>query len=172
VTRSASPRRGTILAPSWGGALVALIGPALFAGCRAPATVSPAVVTSEPSSTTSTASDDVSLEPLKARAAEAYRMHLIVWFSARFHIRGKVPYERLKLLNARAVVSFDADRRVTGFTIGSTSGEPMFDETVEATLSQMQADAAQLPEPPPMWPDLLRSPLPVSFACTVRKFCE
>jgi hypothetical protein len=111
-------------------------------------------------------------DPLKARAADAYRAQLMRWFMEHFHIRGKLPFDQLKSLHSATTVTITADRKVGGFTVDRPSGDPTFDGEVRSTLSQIQSSGVELPAPPPMYPDILRSTLPVNFACTVQKNCE
>ena len=118
------------------------------------------------------AANGTETDPLKARAVDQYRAQLMSWFLAHFHIRGKVPFETLKTLHASTTVSVTADRKVGGFTVDHASGNATFDDEVQATLRQIQSSGVELPAPPPMYPDILRSTLPVNFACTVQKYCE
>jgi outer membrane biosynthesis protein TonB len=111
-------------------------------------------------------------DPLKARAADMYRAQLASWFANQFHIRGKVPFDKLKTLRSGAVVNITPDRRVGGFSITRPSGDPTFDAEVQATLGRIQGSGAELPAPPPMYPDMLRQSLPVGFSCTIRAACE
>lgn len=122
---------------------------------------------SEQGSATGTETD-----PLKARAADMYRAQLMAWFMARFDIRGKVPFDRLKKLHAKAIVTVTADRKVGGFSIVNASGDTTFDDEVRATLGGIQSSGVELPAPPTMYPDMLSTSLPVGFACTVQKSCE
>lgn len=111
-------------------------------------------------------------DPLKARAADMYRAQLMAWFAARFSIRGKIPFEKLKTLHASTTVSITSDRRVGSFSVTRPSGDPTFDGEVQATLSRIQGSGAELPAPPPMYPDMLGQSLPVGFSCTIQKLCE
>jgi hypothetical protein len=111
-------------------------------------------------------------DPLKARAADMYRAQLASWFANQFHIRGKIPFDKLKALRSGAVVNITPDRRVGGFSITRPSGDPTFDAEVQATLARIQVSGAELPAPPPMYPDMLRSSLPIGFSCTIQKACE
>jgi hypothetical protein len=111
-------------------------------------------------------------DPLKARAADAYRAQLMRWFMEHFHIRGKLPFDQLKTLHSMTTVTITADRKVGGFTVDRRSGDPTFDDEVQSTLSQIQSSGVELPAPPPMYPDILHSTLPVNFACTMQKNCE
>lgn len=111
-------------------------------------------------------------DPLKGRAADMYRAQLASWFVSRFNIKGKIPFDKLKTLHASAVVTVTPDRRVSSFTIVSPSGDSTFDSEVRATLSSIQSSGAELPAPPPNYPDMLGKSLPVGFQCTVQKFCE
>lgn len=118
------------------------------------------------------AANGTETDPLKARAADMYRAELQAWFAQRFDIRGKIPFDTLKKLRAAARVSVGPDRKVTSFTIGRPSGDPTFDAAVESTLSRIQSTGVELPAPPPMYPDILGSSLPVGFQCTLQSNCE
>jgi hypothetical protein len=111
-------------------------------------------------------------DPLKARAVSMYRAQLASWFLARFNIRGKIPFEKLKTLHATAVVQVTSDRKVGGFTLTGPSGDPMFDGEVSITLRGIESSGAVLPPPPPLYPDVLGQTLPVSFQCTIQSQCE
>ena len=118
------------------------------------------------------AANGTETDPLKARAADMYRAQLAAWFMARFEIRGKVPYERLKTLHATAVVTVTEDRKVGSFSVVRPSGDPTFDAEVQATLSRAQSSAAELPAPPPMYPEMLGRTQSFRFQCSVQKLCE
>ncbi len=111
-------------------------------------------------------------DPLKARAADMYRAQLAEWFAAHFHIQGKIPFDTLKGLHATASIAVAPDRTVGGFTIDRPSGDSTFDSEVRSTLSQIQSSHVELPAPPPMYPDILKTTLAVGFECTLRKRCE
>jgi hypothetical protein len=117
------------------------------------------------------AANGTETDPLRARAADMYRAQLVGWFAARFQIRGKLPFETLKTLHASTVVTI-TDRHVVGFSVTKPSGDPTFDAEVQATLSRIQSGGAELPAPPPMYPELLGQSLPVGFACNIQKACE
>jgi hypothetical protein len=118
------------------------------------------------------AANGTETDPLKGRAADMYRAQLASWFAARFQIRGKVPFDKLKTLHASAVVTVTPDRKVGSFSVVRPSGDPTFDAEVQATLARIQGSGAELPAPPPMYPDMLGSSLPVGFQCTVQRMCE
>lgn len=118
------------------------------------------------------AANGTETDPLKARAADMYRAQLASWFASRFAIKGKLPFDQLKKLHANAVVTVTADRKVGSFTVVKPSGDPTFDAEVQATLSRIQSGGAELPAPPPMYPDMLGQSLPVGFQCNVEKYCE
>lgn len=118
------------------------------------------------------AANGTETDPLRARAADMYRAQLQAWFASHFQIRGKIPFDTLKGLHAGATVSVTSDRKVGGFTVDRPSGDSTFDSEVRSTLEQLQSSGVELPAPPPMYPDILRSSLPVGFACTVRRICE
>jgi hypothetical protein len=118
------------------------------------------------------AANGTETDPFKAKAADLYRAELLAWFQSRFHIRGKIPFDELRKLHAHVVVSITPDRTVGSFTVDHPSGDATFDGEVTATLSQIQASGVELPAPPPNYPDMLRSTLPVGFQCTERAHCE
>jgi hypothetical protein len=118
------------------------------------------------------AANGTETDPLKGRAADMYRAQLASWFAARFNIRGKIPFDKLKTLHAAAVVTVTGDRKVGSFSVVKPSGDPTFDAEVQATLSRIQGSGAELPAPPPMYPDMLGQSLPVGFQCTLQKICE
>jgi hypothetical protein len=118
------------------------------------------------------AANGTETDPLKARAADMYRAQLASWFAARFQIKGKVPFDKLKTLHASAVVSVTADRKVGSFSVVRPSGDSTFDAEVQATLARVQSSGAELPAPPPMYPEMLGQSLPVGFQCTVQRLCE
>jgi hypothetical protein len=118
------------------------------------------------------AANGTETDPLKARAADLYRASLAAWFAAHFQVRGKVPYDRLKTLHASAVVTVTGDRKMGSFSIVRPSGDSTFDAEVEATLARIQSSGAELPAPPPMYPDMLGQSLPVGFQCTLKTLCE
>lgn len=109
-------------------------------------------------------------DPLKARAVNLYRAQLSAFFIARFVIRGKIPFDKLKTLRGTVVVSVGADRSVTGFSIASASGDAIFDAEMKSAVQGRVG--AVLPPPPPMYPDILGTSFPVGFSCTVQAQCE
>jgi len=118
------------------------------------------------------AANGTETDPLKARAADMYRGQLASWFAGHFQIRGKIPFDKLKTLHAAAVVTVTGDRKVGSFSVVRPSGDPTFDAEVQATLARIQSSGAELPAPPPMYPDMLGQSLPVGFQCSLQKFCE
>ena len=118
------------------------------------------------------AANGTETDPLKARAADMYRAQLASWFAAHFQIRGKVPFDKLKTLHAAAVVTVTGGRKVGSFSVVRPSGDPTFDAEVQATLARIQSSGAELPAPPPMYPDMLGQSLPVGFQCSLQKLCE
>jgi hypothetical protein len=111
-------------------------------------------------------------DPLKAHAVSLYRSKLDEWFSAHFPIRGKVPFETLKGLRAKVVVQITGERTVGGYSITSPSGNATFDETLRSSLGSIQSSGAELPPPPPLYPDILQQSISLSFSCTTRSRCE
>jgi hypothetical protein len=118
------------------------------------------------------AANGTETDPLKARAADMYRAQLASWFASHFNIRGKVPFDELKKLHASATVTVTGDRKVGSFSVGRPSGNAAFDAEVRSTLQRIQGSGAELPAPPPMYPDMLGQSLPVGFQCTVQRLCE
>jgi hypothetical protein len=118
------------------------------------------------------AANGTETDPLKAHAADMYRAQLASWFAAHFAIRGKIPFDKLRTLHASAVVTVTGDRKVGSFTVVKPSGDATFDAEVQATLARIQGGGAELPAPPPMYPEMLGQSLPVGFQCTVEKLCE
>lgn len=95
-------------------------------------------------------------DPLKARAVDLYRQKILAWFNARFRPPAdQLPCEVLKDLSAGVAVQVGGSRNVSGFSITSPSGNPVFDRKVHSTLSSLVGQ--QLPPPPPMYPDILES---------------
>lgn len=111
-------------------------------------------------------------DPLKAHAVSLYRSQLDSWFSSRFRIRGQIPFETLKTLRARVTVNVSSNRTVESFQIVSSSGDETFDSKLRASLDAIQSSGAELPPPPPMYPDILGQSLSLSFSCTNRRLCE
>jgi hypothetical protein len=111
-------------------------------------------------------------DPLKAHAVSLYRSQLDRWFSSKFAIRGKIPFETLKTLKATVVVQIGPERTVTNFTLTKPSGNTVFDEALRSTMASIVASGAELPPPPPMYPDVLGSSQAFSFHCTNRSSCE
>jgi hypothetical protein len=111
------------------------------------------------------------IDPLKARDAASYRSQLDNWFSARFHIRGKLPFDRLEKLAASVVVSV-SERHVVSFSLAAPSGDPVFDGQLRADLNAIQSSGVELPAPPPTHPELLGTTVSLRFACSIRAYCE
>jgi hypothetical protein len=130
----------------------------------------PAAATTPGSALGSDAGTEV--DPLKARIVASYRAQLDAWFSARFHIRGKLPFGQLEKLAASVVVEVSDARRVVGFSIASPSGDPIFDGQLRADLAAIQASGVELPAPPPAHPELLERSVHLRFACAIRAACE
>jgi outer membrane biosynthesis protein TonB len=118
------------------------------------------------------AANGTEADPLKARAADMYKAQLAAWFVSHFNIRGKIPFDKLKTLRSVALVTVTPDRKVGSFSVVKPSGDPTFDAEVEATLTHIQSSGAELPAPPPMYPEMLAKSQSFSFQCTVQKLCE
>lgn len=96
-------------------------------------------------------------DPLKAFAVSQYRMKIIGWFASRFKAPDGVPCEELASLRASVAANIGASRQVAGYSITSPSGNATFDAKVRATMDSIVAGGAQLPPPPPNYPDILES---------------
>ena len=111
-------------------------------------------------------------DPLKAHAVSLYRSVLDHWFSSKFAIRGKIPFETLKTLKATVVVQIGPERTVTSFNMTKPSGNATFDDQLRSTMASIVSSGAELPPPPPLYPDVLGSSQAFSFHCTNRSSCE
>ena len=100
-------------------------------------------------------------DPLKARAVSQYKAKLTAWFNARFS-PPELPCEELNKLSASVSVSVGGDRSVGGFTVGRASGNADFDARVQSTMQG--AVGAELPPPPPLYPDILGTSLNIRLA--------
>ena len=109
-------------------------------------------------------------DPLKARAVDRYRMQLAAFLKERFNIRGKIPFSELKLLHAAVSVTVGEGRTVASFTITHPSGNATFDAEVRDAVQGRVG--AILPAPPPLYPDILGTTIPVGFSCTIESQCE
>jgi outer membrane biosynthesis protein TonB len=118
------------------------------------------------------AANGTETDPLKARAADMYREQLIAWFAERFQIQGKIPFDDLKKLRANVQFTVTADRKVGNFSILKASGDPIFDGEVRATMTRIQSTGAELPAPPPMYPDMLGQSRTINFQCNIRSRCQ
>lgn len=117
--------------------------------------------------------DGTETDPLKAHAVSLYKARLDGWFSSRFtSVRGRIPFDELAKLRADVRVTVADDRTVAGFAIVKPSGNATFDDALRATLAGLQSSHAELPPPPPLYPDILGQTLRLSFACTNRSLCE
>jgi hypothetical protein len=111
-------------------------------------------------------------DPLAAQQAGMYRGQLDGFFSSRFMIRGKIPFEQLQKLRATVVVDVNEARQVTGFHIARASGDATFDAEVSQTLAALKARGAEVPAPPESRPELLGPHVTLAFQCTARSRCE
>jgi len=111
-------------------------------------------------------------DPLKAHATDLYKAQLTGWFKSRFSIRGKIPFDVLKDLRAGVRVNIGEDRTVTGFTIVEPSGNATFDAELNSALAAIVSSGADVPAPPPMYPDVLSKSQRIDFRCTIRSECE
>jgi outer membrane biosynthesis protein TonB len=111
-------------------------------------------------------------DPAKAHAIDQYKAQLNAWFSARFNIKGKVPWETLKNLKAIVVIDITPDRKVGGYDVVKGSGNDAFDDQLYRDLAKVQVGGAVLPPPPENYPDILGTKQRLSFQCTVQAACE
>jgi hypothetical protein len=111
-------------------------------------------------------------DPLKARAVDMYKAQLVAWFGARFHIAGKIPFDKLKALHSTTSVTVTGDRKVGSFSVVKPSGDSTFDSEVQATLARIQSDGVELPAPPQLYPEMLDKPLRIDFHCNNPKTCQ
>jgi hypothetical protein len=118
------------------------------------------------------AANGTETDPLKGRAMDMYKAQLGAWFQSRFHIRGKIPFDTLKTLRASVVITVTPDRRLAGFSITKPAGDGTFDSEVRDTLTTIQSSGAELPAPPPMYPEFLSRSTAFEFKCTIRAQCE
>lgn len=111
-------------------------------------------------------------DPLKAHAIDQYKAQIDAWFSARFNIRGKIPFDKLKTLRATVVVDVTPDRKVGGYDVVKGSGDDTFDDQLYRDMAKVQVSGAVLPPPPENYPDILGTKLRLVFQCTVKAACE
>jgi len=102
-------------------------------------------------------------DPLKARAVSQYAAKIVAWFNARFKSpsSAEIPCEELTKLKASVTVNIGADRAVTGFSVRHPSGNALFDTRVDSTMQGTVG--AELPPPPPLYPDILSSSESITF---------
>lgn len=111
-------------------------------------------------------------DPAKAHAIDQYKAQLNAWFSARFNIKGKVPWETLKTLKAIVVIDITPDRKVGGYDVVKGSGNEAFDDQLYRDLAKVQVSGAVLPPPPENYSDILGTKQRLSFQCTIQAACE
>jgi hypothetical protein len=100
-------------------------------------------------------------DPLKARAVSQYQAKIRAWFNARFS-QPEIPCEELKQLSAGISASVSGERTVAGFSITRPSGNATFDARVQSTMQGTMGQ--ELPPPPPLYPDILGSVIPLRFS--------
>ena len=101
-----------------------------------------------------------------------YRSELVTWFMSRFEIRGKIPFQTLKRLQAHVTVTVTPERMIGSYDFETSSGNAIFDAEVRAALDRIEVSGAAIPAPPPLYPHALGSSLSIRFACTVQSQCE
>ncbi len=120
-----------------------------------------AAPTAEGEGTADGVKEGTEADPLKARALSGYQAKIRAWFNARFS-QPEIPCEELKKLSASVAASVSGDRTVAGFNVTRPSGNAAFDAKVQST---MQGTIGQeLPPPPPLYPDILGSVVPLRFS--------
>ncbi len=103
-------------------------------------------------------------DPLKAFAVSQYRMKISAWFNSRFkRPTAEIPCEELKKLRASVRANVGPERTVTGFSLAKASGNEIFDGRVKSTLDGIVSGGAELPPPPPNYPDILGTTISVAF---------
>jgi hypothetical protein len=103
-------------------------------------------------------------DPLKAFAVSQYRMKLSAWFNARFKKPcEEIPWDVLKKLRASVSANVSGSRSVSGYSLVKPSGNEIFDGRVKATMDGIVSSGAELPPPPPNYPDILQSTIPLPF---------
>lgn len=108
-------------------------------------------------------------DPLKARAVSQYMAKILSWFNARFTPpAGEIPCDELRGLRSSVLVNVGGDRTVTGFS-ARPSGNAIFDARVQKVMQG--AVGAELPPPPPLYPDILGSVVNPVFSGSAAK-CE
>jgi hypothetical protein len=125
----------------------------------------------EPGSGTEAEFEDVD-SALRMRALAMYRSELVTWFMSRFEIRGKIPFQTLKRLQAHVTVTVTPERMIGSYDFETSSGNATFDAEVRAALDRIEVSGAAIPAPPPLYPHALGSSLSIRFACTVQSQCE
>jgi hypothetical protein len=91
---------------------------------------------------------------LEAKAGDLYRGQLVSFFRRGWSIPTTIG--DTSKLTTRATVEISADRHVSGHEITVSSGEPLFDQSVEDRFNELQSLGTTLPEPPPEVADQFR----------------
>jgi len=103
-------------------------------------------------------------DPLRGFAVSQYRMKISGWFNARFkRPTGQIPCDVLKKLRASVAANISGSRTVGGYSVTKPSGNEIFDARVKATLDGIVSSGAELPPPPPNYPDILGTSISVAF---------
>jgi hypothetical protein len=102
-------------------------------------------------------------DPLQAHAIRLYRGRIKSWVAARFKLTGTgLPQETLRKLRASASISVEANRRVSGYSMGS-SGNAAFDAAVRRALETVKG--LELPPPPQHYPGYIQGRINIEFVC-------
>jgi len=84
-----------------------------------------------------------------ATAANLYNGQLYRFFKRGWAVPTTISDEARQSLVVQVQVSIGTDRRVTGFSLAGSSGNPSFDESVRSHLQRIQSSGRTVPEPPP-----------------------
>ena len=113
--------------------------------------------------------DGTETDPMKGMARSLYRSKIVAWFNSKFKPPvDQIPCDELKKLSAAVNVNVNVggERTVSGFNVLKPSGNEIFDGRVRSTLEGIVSSGAELPPPPPNYPELLNPTLSFSFHTT------
>ncbi len=145
---------------------------------KKPTTETTTTPTSEPTLEPKPAIDDVGAAPsnetdtdgLKSAVLAEYRAKVVSWFSARFAIRGKLPFATLKTLFAIVSVTTSTDEKVIGYALLRPSGNALFDQTVSQTMVGIVTAKESLPHAPEPW--MIGKAFAIRLSCANPTTCQ